>query len=345
MKKTFRKVLIGTLTAALSLSLFTGCQKQASGESTVTSDGKELKTVRLAVMTGSLEQYYSTVGAEKGIFEKYGIKLETTEYAFGINTIDAIVNGNADVGDMADFAAVNRLGTTLHDTNLVAFSELTGGGVQNGGLYVAPEYADDLKKLDGSKGFVTQIGTVNEYLMAEAIAYLGLDESKQNIINTDSAQSARALAQSGDASATIASGANAKYLEEDGWVLAATAEELKQDIGSYSFTTKEFLDNNTELLANFLKAADESYKYVNDNLDESGKYLEDKLGIKAEDFELQWKEQGFKTGFSEEAAEHLEEIQKWAYEHGKYSESYNVRDFIDTRAAEIAFPDKVTIKK
>lgn len=74
-------------------------------------------------MTGNLDHYASYVGVEQGIFEKYGINLEITEYAFGINTIDAIANGNADVGDMADYAAVNRLGTTLDQTNLVMFSE------------------------------------------------------------------------------------------------------------------------------------------------------------------------------------------------------------------------------
>lgn len=339
------KNLLKALTAfLLGLSLLTGCAGK-SGDSKMVSgkDGKELKTLRLAVMTGSLEQYYSLVGIEQGIFERYGINLVTTEYAFGINTIDAIVNGNADIGDMADFAAVNRLGVTQHNTNLVAFSELTGGGAKSGGLYVAPEFKDDLSKLDGSKGFVTQVGTVNEYLNSQAIEYLGFDESKQNIINTDTAQAARALAQTNSASATIANGSNAKYLEEDGWVLAVTAQELKQDIGSYSFTTKEFLNDNTELIANFLKAVDESYKYVDANFDECGKYLENKLGIKQEDFELQWKQQGFKTGFSEEAAQHLESIQKWAVEHKKYDESYDIRKFIDVSAAKLAFPENVTV--
>lgn len=343
-----KKIVSILAASALSFSLLTACGNSGDKNTPATvkgENGEELQTLRLAVMTGNLDHYASYVGVEQGIFEKYGINLEITEYAFGINTIDAIVNGNADVGDMADYAAVNRLGTTLHDTNLVIFSELNGGGVRDGGLYVAPEFADDLSKLDGSKGFVTQIGTVNEYLNSEAIAYLGFDESKQNIINTDSAQSALALAQSGDASATISSGSNAKYLEDAGWVLGVTAEELQQDIGAYYFTSDSFLDKNTELLANYLKAISESYDYVDEHMDESAKFLEGKIGVKAEDFELQWKVQGFTTGFSEEAAQHLEKIQQWAFEHGKYDESYNVRDFIDTRAAEIAFPDKVSVVK
>lgn len=336
-----KKLLKALTVSLLGLSLLTGCAAQGSGEVEAGKNG--LKKLRLAIMTGSLEQYYSLVGIEKGIFEKYGIDLEVTEYAFGINTIDAIANGNADIGDMADYAAVNRLGVTQHNTNLVMFSELTGDGERSGGLYVAPEFANDLSKLDGSKGFVTQTGTVYEYLNSQAIEYLGFDESKQNIIQTNTAQAARALAQTNSASATVANGTNGKYLEEDGWVLALTAEELKQDVGSYSFTTKQFLENNTELLANFLKAANESYNYVGANLEESGKFLENKLGVKAEDFVISYNQSGFKRGFSEKAAQHLEGIQEWAIGHGKYEERYNVRSFIDTRAAKIAFPDEVTV--
>lgn len=349
-----KHILSTALSAVLALSLLAGCGNSASqssqgGQSEQTEktseNSKPLQTLRLAVMTGNLDHYASYVGVEQGIFQKYGIDLQITEYAYGINTIDAVVNGNADVGDMADYAAVNRLGTTLHNTNLKLFSELNGGGVRDGGLYVAPKYKDNLKALDGSEGFITQIGTVNEYLLSEAISYLGLDESKQKIINTDSAQSALALAQKdGAASATIASGSNAKYFEKYGWVLAVTADELKQDIGAYYLATDKFIDSNTELLANYLTAINESYEYVNEHIDESAEFLENKIGVKAEDFKLQWKVQGFKTGFHEEAAEHLEEIQKWAYEHGKYDESYNIRDFIDTRAAKIAFPNEVTVK-
>lgn len=338
MKKISKAVSL-VLAAALTSGVLTGCSNS-------NQENSDLETLRLAVMTGNLDHYSSYVGVEQGIFEKYGINLEITEYAYGINTIDAIVNGNADVGDMADFATVNRLGNTLHDTNLVIFSELNGGGAKDGGLYVAPKYANDLEALDGSEGFITQVGTITEYFIAQAIEYLGLDESKQNLINTDSAQSALALAQKdGSASATVAYGSNAKYFNEYGWTLAVPSEDLNLDVGAYYLTTDEILDSKTELLANYLLAINESYEYVASHLDESAAFLEAKLGVKAEDFKLNWQAQGFMNGFHEEAAEHLESIQDWAFSHGKYDESYNIRDFIDTRAVEIAFPNEVTVNK
>lgn len=79
-------------------------------------------------------------------------------------------------------------------------------------------------------------------------------------------------------------------------------------------------------------------------LDESAEYLADKLGLKAEDFKENWKNYSFEPGFSEEATTHLEDIEKWGFEHGSFPKDYNVRDFINTDVAKIAFPDNVTIE-
>ena len=98
------------------------------------------------------------------------------------------------------------------------------------------------------------------------------------------------------------------------------------------------------LFAKFLQAVDESTQYINDHLDESAEYLADKLGLKAEDFKENWKNYSFEPGFSEEATTHLEDIEKWGFEHGSFPKDYNVRDFINTDVAKIAFPDNVTIE-
>ena len=94
--------------------------------------------------------------------------------------------GVDDTGLLADFAAVNRIGNTLNNTNLVIFSDLSSSVSYNGGLFVAPKYKDDLGALDGSEGWITSIGTVSEYFNWQAQTYLGLDPSKQKNVNTDS---------------------------------------------------------------------------------------------------------------------------------------------------------------
>lgn len=338
-RKFFKILLIGIIITSITGALI-GCGKSGSSES-----GKKLTVLRDAVMTGQLDQYATEVGKWKGIFEKHGIDLKTTEFVAGINTIDSVVSGTADIGMMADYALVNRLGNTLNETNLKIFSELSGAGVQNGGLYVAPKYENNLSALDGSEGFMTMTGTVSDYYTSKAIEYLNLKEESQNIINTDSATTQLSLVQSGKASAIVSSGSNTSYLEKYGWKLVVPSKDLKIETGVYFLATDTFISQHKELLAEYLKALDESARYINNNLDEVAKYLESKLGVKAEDFKLQWQSYVIKNGFSEEAAAHLEDVEKWAYEHKRFQKDYNIRDFIDTSVVEIAFPDNVTIKK
>lgn len=354
-----KRVISLAATAVLVFGALSGCGSTSSDNSTQTtketteeaassdastSDG-DLVTVRDAVMTGQLDQYATEVGLWQGIFEKYGIDLKTTEFVAGINTIDSVVNGTADIGMMADYATVNRLGNTLDATDLKIFSQLSGGTTaQSGGLYVDPKYADDLESLDGSAGFMYQEGTVTYYYASKCIEYLGLDESKQNLINTDSSQTRLALIQKGGASAVYANGSEANYIEDAGWVLAATSQEIGIQTGTYFLATDKYISENKEVLAKFLQAIDESTQYISDHLDESAEYLEGKLGVKAEDFKANWENYSFEPGFSEEATQHLEDIEKWGYEHGSFPKDYNIRDFITTEAVDIAYPDKVTIK-
>ena len=345
-----KRVISLAATAVFILGALSGCGSTSSDNSTQTtketteetassdastSDG-DLVTVRDAVMTGQLDQYATEVGLWQGLFEKYGIDLKTTEFVAGINTIDSVVSGTADIGMMADYAAVNRLGNTLDATDLKIFSQISGGGTaQSGGLYVDPKYADDLESLDGSEGFMYQEGTVSYYYASKCIEYLGLDESKQNLINTDSSQTRLALIQKGGASAVYANGSEANYIEDAGWVLAATSQEIGIQTGTYFLATDKYISENKEVLAKFLQAIDESTQYISDHLDESAEYLEGKLGIKAEDFKANWVNYSFEPGFSEEATQHLEDIEKWGFEHGSFPKDYNISNVINLKAEDI----------
>ena len=317
----------------------------ADADAAGTDAGTEKTLLRLAVMTGGLDQYIDEVGQWQGIFEKHGLEVEITEYVYGIATIDAIVNGTADIGDMADYATVNRLGNTYGVTDLKIFSDLGAPvGDQVGGLYVAPEYADDISSLDGSKGFMTTTGTVVDYYIARAIDYLGFDYDAQNIIAIDSVQTGLAVASAGDASAYFVSGSSAARFDEIGWVKIASADEIGISTTAYLLATEGFITENTEALAQYLLAVDETIDFINNNLDETAEYLGERLDLIPEDFKANWKNRVFVHGLNADSAEHLQEIEKWAYEAGRFETDYQVTEFYDPRPVTLAFPDAVTVK-
>lgn len=348
-----RKLLSLIITVTLILGLLSGCSKSDSkdtsktdqGNAGTSQDSKEIRTIRVGYMTGQPDQYAGYIGTEQGIFEKYGVKIESSEYAAGINTVDAIATGTVDIGLLADYAAVNRIGNTLDATNLVIFSELALVEPNIGGLYVAPQYADDLKKLDGSEGWITQIGTVWEYYNWQSQNYIGINPEAQKVVQTDSKQTSLALAQQGNASAIVAHGADGRRFEEQGWVLAVTSRDMGIKTGSYLITTREFLAQNTDLLADYLRGLNESIDYITANEDASAAKCEAKFGVLKDDFIIGWNTYNFEIGFTEAGATHLEEVGKWAFDHGKFAKEYDIRKFIDTTAAEKAVPDKVTYKK
>ncbi len=86
----------------MTATLLASCGSSSSGKTAkkVTKDGKELSVLRVANMTGQ-----------------------------------PVATGTADTGLLADFAAVNRIGNTLDNTNLVIFSDLSSSVSYNGGLF------------------------------------------------------------------------------------------------------------------------------------------------------------------------------------------------------------------
>ena len=344
MKKT-RNALTLALSAAFIATVFSGCGKAASTAAKTPTEN-DLRTIRVANMTGQPDQYADLIGTEQGIFEKYKIKLETTEFVAGINTVDAIVNGTADIGLLADFAAVNRFGNTLEDNTLVIASDLSSSKGKNysGGLYVAPEYADDPKTLDSSKGWVTNIGTVSEYYNWQAQTYLGLDPAGQKSVQVDSVSTQLAVVHNKEASEAVVTGSlEQKYIDE-GWKKIADPAEMGIDISTYLITTREYAEKNTDLLADYIKALDESTAYISEDLDASAEKISERYGIDEEDFKSNWKQYDITFGLSEEAARHLDEVNRWAYENKKFPKEYDIRDFYYTAAAKKAFPDNVTVK-
>ena len=273
---------------AVSTSLLTACA--GNNGSQTASDGTELRTIRVANMTGEPDQYAGYIGTQQGIFEKYGIMLQTTEFVAGINTVDSVVTGTADIGLLADFAAANRFGNTLEANNLVIASDLSSSVSTTGGIFVAPKYGEDISSLDGSEGWITNIGTVSEYYNWQAQTYLGLDPDKQNAVNATAASTILGVIHNGNASAIVTSGAMVEKVENEGWVKVAESKDVDIRISAYLITSRNFAENNTDLLADYLKALNESAQYINDHLDESAKAVSAKFGIDEEIFKSNWQQ-------------------------------------------------------
>lgn len=358
------KKILSVIALSLSLSLgLTACGSSASSPSSSSGDSNsavqpksagsgtgtekssdELTTVRIAIMTAGASHWYAVVGKESGIFEKHGINLEITEFAAGINTVDAIATGQADIGNLADYACVNRIGNTQENTNLVILDRMsTSEGTADGGLYVNKDRISNLKDLAG-EGFATQPGTVWDYWVAKTYEYAGIAEKDQKILNCDSAASAVAIMTSGEASAFWANGVNAAKLEQAGFENILGLDDLGLYTDAYFITSKEFLDEHADVAKEFILAQKETADWIYANEDEAAAIFESATGETQEQFHSDLAATRLVTDFTKETLEHLNGIKEWTVEKGSFGD-YNILDFADLTALKADFPDSVTVNE
>lgn len=339
-KKIVSKLMAVVLVFSLVL---TGCGSSQE-DSAASADGEELTTIRFGVMTGTLSHWLTEIGTEKGIFEKHGLQIEMSEFSAGINTVDAMVQGSLDIGGVADFAGINRIGSTQDETDLRFFVRV--GTSNSFSLYANPETVNSLEDLKG-KGVVIQLGTVIEYWVGKTLELAGLTKEDVELAELENLTTdLLAVANSGDADAAWANGETAKKLQEDyGWKQIMTQEDLGLNTYNLSVSTEEYLKANQETVQKFIEANNEIMEYVENNHDDAVAIISERTGGETEVIESTLDTIEFDQSVTQEMVDALNDIGTWAYENGFFDKEYDVADYINTDALAAAFPDMVSYSK
>ena len=339
-----KKIFTLLLTAALGISTVAcGTTNGEANSNAGNSDNAgDLTTVRVAIMTNGASHWYAVIGDKEGIFEKHGIKVEISEFAAGVNTVDAVVTGQADFGNLADYAAVNRIGNTKENTNLVIVDRIsTSEGCASGGLYVS----DDIKSVEDLAGqpFSTQPGTVWDYWVAKTYEYANISEADQNIVEVDSGASAVALQISGDVKAQWASGTNGTKLEEAGFSTILTLDDLGLYTDAYYVSTSDYINANPDLVKSWIEAQKETAEWIENNPEKAAEDFEAATGQTKEQFLSDLESTKLVADFTKETLEHLNGIKDWAVAGGRFDD-YNFLDYTDLTALKAVYPDSVTVE-
>lgn len=321
-----------------------GSSNQESAEQTEAAgtESKEPDVIRLAVMTGNITQEAAVIGEETGIYEKYGLQIEQTEFAAGINTVDALTLDQADIGMVADYAWVNRLGSTADSTTLKIFTRLgttAGNGTK---LYINKELASGVEDLDG-KAIATITGTVWDYYNASLIEQYGLKDVE--ISNTSSAAEMEALYESGKVAALFASGQTATMVEAlDFTETALTLEDLNVTTNMFYVADESYLKENEDVIERFLQANQEIYDYIADNNEEAAEIVYNKLAIPQETFLGSLKEADLVIDLKQDSIDALNVINTWAKAQGRYEQDYDAKDFVYGDSVKAVYPDRTDIQ-
>ncbi len=280
-------------------------------------DSKDLETVRLAEVAHSIFYAPMYVAIEKGYFEDVGIDIELS-LANGADKVSAaVLAGDADVGFAGSEATIYVYNGGEKDY-LKTFARLTQ---KDGSFIVAREDIKDftLDDLVGKTIIGGRAGGMPEMTLEWALTDAGIDPKNDVNIDTSvafSAMSSAFIGGTGDFVALFEP--NALQLEQEGYgYVVASLGELGGVVPYTAFFARDsYLNENEELIENFVKAIQKGIDFVHNSsdkevaeaiidqfpdtsLDDLTKIVERYRSIDA------WPDN---TEFSEEEFDHLQDI-------------------------------------
>jgi ABC-type nitrate/sulfonate/bicarbonate transport system substrate-binding protein len=306
------------------------------------TDTPELTKVRLAIDTAAGGSFQFRVAKDKGFFAKYGVDAETSNFAYGIDTVNALLIGQADTALAADYALIN----SLSKGNMVVVSALTRTNEKSATrtILFAKDTINKPEDLRGKKLGV-QKGTVYEYVWAKYLEKNNIAANAIQYVPFSTPDEAIVSLQKGDMDAVWIGGAlinkfkNLKQVKQ-----LATVLDSGVNISSYLLLDASFVKQNPNAVAAVLKALDEGIRYIPDHVDETAALAFKELKLPKDSVAQDLQYTNYALGFSQEDFDHLQNVKNWAEKNGVLKASYDLKDKINSEILKQTFPDRLTYK-
>lgn len=330
------KKIVSIILMIISFSLvITGCGKKEENKSTNASTDKKI-SVKIGADSSTFSiQYY--VAKEKGFFEKNGIDAEISTYSYGIDTLNAALTGQVDIGIAADFAALSRFSSG--DLRILSFTQ--SNKADNTKL-VARDGISSPQELKG-KSIGQQKATVNEYAWAKYLEKVNL---KQNdVIKQGLTSNAEVLAafERGDVKAAFFGGSFLdKALKVDGAKVIGSYADIPFAPKGFVVATGSLLKDKPEAAEKVLKALDEATKWIKDNNEEAGEIAFKAYKLPKDSVVRELKDYTLDIRLNQEDISQLKDVYDYAVKNNLIKGDYNLKDKIVSDPLKKVLPDKVT---
>ena len=323
------------------LSVFlVACGNDDSGTAGASGDGKT--TIRVAIDTAAGGSFQIRAANANGYFSENNLDVQLSNFAYGIDTINAVLTEQTDTGLAADYALLN----SLNKGDFVVVSSLTGSDAQFNSVSLTEILAvSDVKSPQEIKGKKIGIakGTVSEYHWIRYLEHYNISEEDIKYVPYSTPDEAIVGMKKGDMDVVLASGALIEKFKSIEGVHEIDRLSSVPDINvsSYLVVKREFAENNTEAIANFIEGINKGINYVKENPDGTADIAYDDLKIAKEDVKHDLERINFTLGFTKEDYEHLSTMKQHLVERG-ILEDYDLESKLFLEPAKLVIPDKVT---
>lgn len=364
MKKRLKRVITGILAGTMLLSL-AACgsdsgntnstsNAQAEGTQAESADDKadageesgdnaasgELTKITVGVDAGILA-YLPVVAQEKGFFAEQGIDAEFVNFAYGIDTLNAVVLGEVQIGAAYDYAAATRL---AQKSNLrLGASAITNQDDAWWFETIVPG-ASSIADVKGKKvGYMD--GTVWEYLWAKEFESAGLTKDDFEMIPFSA--NAEIITAYAGGNVDVAAGQNevlAQLEAIDGRTILNTTGDIGATSQAYILADETFITEQADVFAGYLTGLQQAIDYIQSDKADAAKIIADYLTLEPADVESAIDTFKLDIKLSQEDYDHMQSIVDWAAENGVI-EQISVADYLNEEPIKQAFPDKVTYQR
>jgi NitT/TauT family transport system substrate-binding protein len=273
------------------------------------------------------------IASDKGFLKEEGITPVVQTYSYGVDTVDAVLAGNADFGVIIDFPLLTRLAAGKLMSPAVIAEPLPGWHK----LYTRADI-DVPAGLEG-KSFGVATGTAQEFVTRTYLTDNGLNpDTDVKLVGFSSLFEIVGAMKAGRVDAAWIWGEGVDTIDADkGWKYIADDGVVNQSTSALLVTTKDFYASHRDTVVRTLKAFQTASEYLSANLDEATAQIADSVGGDAAQIRNVVAQQRYGLTFGASAVSSLKAKYDFLVAAGKI-EPYDFKAQFDTAALAEAVP-------
>lgn len=257
----------------------TEAQSSNGGGADTTCDQDNPVAWKHGILHPGSEAGFLLMAQEQGYFEKYGVDLETVEFASGAQIFPALVAGEVD-------SIEGSPGALFPAAVQGAGNFRVTGSTMPGLPYAiyAREGIDSIEDLEGKTMAISALGSLPDQVARAILSEEGVDPESLQYVNAGSNADRYRAVVAGTADAASSPMDFVPQAEEDGVNVIALSPDIIPDFPRYTvIANTDALDERPAGMTCFLAAMAEGIQYAIDNPDEAKALTAKTLGVDVDD--------------------------------------------------------------